>query len=445
MSKMKYSGVEWIGEIPKNWELKRIKYNLKQPITDGPHETPSFIDNGVPFLSVDCIQNNKLIMSNRYISYEDAKIYDKKCKPQYGDILMGKAASIGKIAIVDTNEYFQIWSPLALIRTDNSKLNNKFLKYYLESNCGQEYIEKYATKNTQKNIAMEDIEKIKIVIPNIKEQKLIADFLDKKVSNLDNILLDLNKQIEILDRYKKSMITETVTKGLNKNVEYKETNIDWIGCIPKHWEIKRLRYLFNDIKVGPFGSSLSGDDIKNKGDYWVYNQRNVLDNNFFTNDTFIDNQKFKELKSFEVKKGDLLLTTRGTIGKVAIVPEKFTKGVIHPCLIRFTIKEDLLSPKLLKMIFNDSYIVQERLNYKSNSTTIEVIYSYNLKDIYVPIIPKQEQNEIIKYLDKKCEQIDKIIEEKQKQIEKIEEYKKSVIYEYVTGKKRVEGAEELYG
>ena len=84
---------------------------------------------------------------------------------------MGKAASIGKIAIVDTNEYFQIWSPLALIRTDNSKLNNKFLKYYLESNCGQEYIEKYATKNTQKNIAMEDIEKIKIVIPNIKEQK----------------------------------------------------------------------------------------------------------------------------------------------------------------------------------------------------------------------------------------------------------------------------------
>lgn len=445
MSKMKYSGVEWIGDIPNEWNLKRIKYNLLQPITDGPHETPVFIDNGIPFLSVDSIQNNKLLLGNRYISIEDAKTYDKKCKPQYGDILMGKAASIGKIAIVDIKEYFQIWSPLALIRPDNDKLFNKFLMYYLESSSGQEYIENFSTKNTQKNIAMEDIEKIKIIIPNVLEQKLISSFLDQKVNELDKVINDLNMQIEILDNYKSTMIYETVTKGLNKGTEYKKTNTKWIDKIPKNWSIKRFRYLLKEIKVGPFGSSLSGDDIKTFGDYWVYNQRTVLDNNFSSNDTFIDKEKFNELKNFQVKTGDLLLTTRGTIGKLAIVPENCKKGILHPCLIRFTVDEQLMNPKLLQLIFNNTSMIQEQLNCKSNSTTIDVIYSYNLKDIYVPIIPLDEQQEIVKYLDKKCEQIDKIIEDKQKQIEKIEEYKKSVIYEYVTGKKRVEGAEELYG
>ena len=165
---MKYSGVKWIGDIPNNWTLKKIKYCLLQSITDGPHETPVFQNEGIPFLSVDGIQNNKLVFGDSYISEEDANRYDKKCKPQYGDILMGKAASIGKIAIVDTHNRFQIWSPLALIRTNESELYNKFLNFYLESSCGQEFINNYATKNTQMNIAMEDIEKIKIVIPPLK-------------------------------------------------------------------------------------------------------------------------------------------------------------------------------------------------------------------------------------------------------------------------------------
>lgn len=443
MSKMKYSGIEWIGDIPENWNLKKIKYiyNIQTGFTpDTTRDDYYSLEKQNVWVSIadltSCegkyINDSNNYISNLYIREKHPKIVKKDSLLYSFKLSVGKTAFAGKDLY--TNEAIAAFG-------NNNNIRLNYLNY-------ASFLIEYNSNKNIYNALILNQELIKnsiTIIPPLNEQKLIADFLDEKVSNLDNILLNLNKQIEILDRYKKSMITETVTKGLNKNVEYKETNIDWIGCIPKHWKIKRLRYLFNDIKVGPFGSSLSGDDIKNKGDYWVYNQRNVLDNNFFTNDTFIDNQKFKELKSFEVKKGDLLLTTRGTIGKVAIVPEKFTKGVIHPCLIRFTIKEDLLSPKLLKMIFNDSYIVQEQLNYKSNSTTIEVIYSYNLKDIYVPIIPKQEQNEIIKYLDKKCEQIDKIIEEKQKQIEKIEEYKKSVIYEYVTGKKRVEGAEELYG
>ena len=117
MLEYKDSGIEWIGKIPKDWEVSKIKYITKNPITDGPHETPEFLDSGVPFYSVDSIVNNKIIYyPSRYISAEDANRFDKKVKPTLNDILVGKAASTGKIAIVDEDIRFQIWSPLALIR-----------------------------------------------------------------------------------------------------------------------------------------------------------------------------------------------------------------------------------------------------------------------------------------------------------------------------------------
>ena len=212
----------------------------------------------------------------------------------------------------------------------------------------------------------------------------------------------------------------------------KYSGVEWIGDIPEFWETKRLRYLLTEIKVGPFGSALSGDDIKTSGIYWVYNQRCVLDENFVTNDTFVDENKFNELKTFEVKKNDILLTTRGTIGKVAIVPNEFPKGIIHPCLIRFKINEKLINTKLLKLIFNCSDLIQKQLNYKSNSTTIEVIYSYNLKDIFLPIIPQQEQKLITNFLYEKTLVLDDILFDLNREIEILNNYKRGLITEKVT-------------
>ena len=128
---MKPSGIERIGDIPHDWEISKIKYNVLIPVTDGPHETPVFVEEGIPFYSVDGIQNDHLVYEPcRYISYADANRYDAKVKPTYGDILMGKAASVGKIAIIDQHVRLQVWSPLAIIRTDEEKVHNQYLRYY---------------------------------------------------------------------------------------------------------------------------------------------------------------------------------------------------------------------------------------------------------------------------------------------------------------------------
>lgn len=435
--KMKDSGIKWIGKIPADWEIKRLKYCVRKKITDGPHETPIFVDDGVIFLSVDSIQDGKIVFENtRFISYEDAKRYDKKCKLEENDVLIGKAASTGKIAIVDKNVYFQVWSPLAIVKTQNEILNSNFLRYYLLSPSGQENIDNFCTMNTQKNIAMEDIERLSIVIPTLQEQFKIAEFLDKKCAEIDEIISKTEKQIKTLEQYKKSLITETVTKGLDPNVKMKDSGYDWIGEIPTHWEVKKLKYVLKNIKVGPFGSSLSNADFQNEG-YWVYNQRTVLDENYISNDTFIDDQKFKEMKGFKVSTGDLLITTRGTIGKVSIVPQTFNPGIIHPCIIKFKCQEDIILPEFIKIIFNYSTLLFDQLNKYNNATTIDVIYSYTLKDVIVPIIPMEEQVKILNFLNEKIFSIDEILNKQKESLETLKKYKLSLIYEYVTGKNRV--------
>lgn len=435
--KIKDSGIKWIGNIPGNWNIKRLKYCVRKKITDGPHETPVFVDDGVIFLSVDSIQDGKIVFENtRFISCEDAKRYDKKCKLEKNDVLIGKAASTGKIAIVDKDVYFQVWSPLAIVKTHNKILDSNFLRYYLLSPAGQENIDNFCTMNTQKNIAMEDIERLSIVIPTLQEQLKVAGFLDKKCADIDEIISKTEKQIQTLEQYKKSLVTETITKGLNSSIEMKYSGYEWIGDIPKHWEAKKLKYILKEIKVGPFGSALSNTDFKAEG-YWVYNQRTVLDENYQTNDTFIDEQKYKEMIGFKVKSGDLLITTRGTIGKVSIVPNEFYQGIIHPCIIRFQCDETKILPELVKIIFNWSTLLSDQLNKFSNATTIEVIYSYTLKDVIIPIIPLDEQRKILEFLKLKLNKTDELINKQKESLETLKKYKQSLIYEYVTGKKRV--------
>ncbi|MGN0457777.1 MAG: restriction endonuclease subunit S [Eubacterium sp.] len=215
----------------------------------------------------------------------------------------------------------------------------------------------------------------------------------------------------------------------------KDSGIAWIGEIPEHWNIKKLKYLLKsncvNMRVGPFGSALSGDDFKDEG-YWVYNQRCVLDKNFETNDTFVDEYKYKELNAFTVDTGDMLITTRGTIGKVAIVPENCPIGILHPCIIKFVLNQDLINNELVELIFNNSNMIMDQIMRKSNATTIDVIYSYTLKDLLLPVIPMNEQKEIIDFLDKKCAKIDNILADLNKQVEILNAYKKSLITETVT-------------
>lgn len=426
--------------IPNSWKICKVKniYNLSTGFTPDTSRD-DYYDNDTGNVWVSIADMNDKFIDNSITKISDKYISEKHpVKVTKGSLLYSFKLSVGKTSFANIDLFTN--EAIASFKA-NKNICLPFL-YYSSS-----LIEENSNINIYgaKLLNQELIKNALIVNPPLKEQKLIADFLDEKITKIDESINEITKQIEMLNNYKKAIVTKTITKGLNANISLKESGNKWIGKIPYNWKVKRLRYLLDEIKVGPFGSSLSGDDIKPSGDYWIYNQRNVLDNNFETTNSYVDYAKFKELKNFTVKENDVLLTTRGTIGRVSIVPKNCEKGILHPCLIRMVFNKKLINNKIIKYIFNESNIVMDQLMYKSNSTTIEVIYSYNLKDIYIPLMPLLEQEKIIEYLDNKCNSIDKIIKNKEAQLENLNKYKKSVIYEYVTGKKRVEGAEELYG
>ena len=439
MTRMKESGIDWIGQIPQEWEVIKFKYlgDVKQGLTYSPSDIVDK-DEGILVLRSGNIQNGVLDFTNNV--YVKTKVAESIVLRK-NDILItarnGSSALIGKNAIIDTDIKATFGAFMMVFRT-NKSLIAKFAFYLM--NISFNFYRTFFTTSTVNQLTAAIFNGIEVPLPSISEQQKIADFLDKKTAQLDKVKSLLEEQIQKLKDYRASLIYETVTKGLDKTVPMKDSGINWIGQVPQGWGVSKLKFILekgsNSIKVGPFGSSLSGDAIRSSGK-WVYNQRNVLDNNFTETDFYISEAKCKELKNFSVSSGDILLTTRGTIGRVAIVPKKYCEGIIHPCLMKFKVDSKIVLPELIKYLFNDIPLVREQLNFLSNSTTIDVIYSYNLKNIIIPTIPIAKQYSILEVLDRQTSDVDSLIKIKQKQIENINKQRQTLIYDYVTGKRRV--------
>lgn len=210
---MKDSGIEWIGEIPEHWKVQHLKNTVSIKITDGPHETPDFIDHGIPFISAEAIQNGGINFEAKrgYISEETDKVYSKKCKPQKDDIFIVKSGSTtGKIGYVSREINFNIWSPLALVRV--SKLNHpRYLFYFLSSIYFQQQVQTYWSLGTQPNIGMKVLENLFILNPTFQDQQAIATYLDTKTTQIDQIIQTVNTQVEKLQELRKTLINDVVT------------------------------------------------------------------------------------------------------------------------------------------------------------------------------------------------------------------------------------------
>ena len=427
----KDSGIQWVGEIPSHWEIVKLRY------------TGTF-ENGLTYSTGDIVEDDGILVlrssniQNEHITFDDCVYVNsvpKELMVSKGDIIIcsrnGSAALIGKCAIIEDDVKASFGAFMMRYRAN---INNKFA-FYLFLSAVANYRGLFST-STINQLTMSIINQMQVALPSDTEQKNIAAYLDRKVSQIDATIAEKEQMLEDIKAYRSAIISEAVTKGLDKNVEMKDSGIEWIGIIPKTWKIVRIKHILDyktdSLRVGPFGSSLSGNDFKTEG-YWVYNQRVVLDNNFNSNDTFVSQEKYKELSSFKVFAGDILLTTRGTIGKVAIVPNTFHEGVLHPCLIRFRVDDSIVNKDFLAYYFNDTNLILDQVKYNSNSTTIDVIYSYTLKELIVSLPPLDVQNDIVAHLNYRVQKIDEMLKEASQSVENLKSYKSTLITEAVTG------------
>ena len=422
---MKDSGIGWIGEIPRDWERTKLLNCLRCPISDGPHETPNLVENGIPFISVDSLNSTEFIdlsVVRKFISDEDYSIYNAKTNLEQGDILFSKSATIGKTAIVG-DEKFMVWSPLAVIKRKPESVGNKFLYYILNTYEMIKYVSLLGGYNTQINVGMRSLEKAVIPVPPLPTQQRIADYLDSKCAEIDASIEKTKATIEEYKRLKQSVITVAVTKGLNADVEMKDSGIEWIGEIPKHWDMVRLQRLFEIYDERNFDedaillSLYTAIGVK---------PRSELEEKGNKASTVINYKK--------VKKGDLIVNK--LLAWMGAVAYSDYDGVTSP-------DYDVYREKKNANVFRNYYNLYFRhTNFKDDCYKyghgIMLMrwrtYPYELLRILVANPPIKEQEAIAEYLDQKCAEIDTLIAKKQTIITELENYKKSLIYECVTGK-----------
>ena len=323
----------------------------------------------------------------------------------------------------------------------NKEVNLLFKKYLCNNYPVLNYFSKNSKGTTRQILGREDFKNAKVVIPPKSEQTSIANFLDRKTSEIDDIIADKKRLLELYEEEKTAIINQAVTKGLDPNAPMKDSGIEWLGEIPEHWEVKKIKHLLKKkkgaLKTGPFGSQLKNSDLDSSGEFKVYTQRNILDNDFIVGDDKINEVKFQTLKEFLIEEGDILFTSRGTIGVCNVFPADSEPGILHPCLIRIQIDRNRLNQDWIINYVNNSSLFIDNVKYESNATTIEVIYGGTLKETALPVPPIQEQQSIVHHIESECSKIDFKKARTEELIELLTEYRTALISEAVTGKIKV--------
>ena len=425
----------WEEENGHTFKKKKLKYIVSTPITDGPHETPELLDEGIPFLSAESVKNGILDFNYKrgYISLSDHKLFCKKVRPQKNDIFIVKSgATTGNCGIVTTDKEFSIWSPLALIRCDNISVLQKFIYYYSLCYSFTHQVEQSWSYGTQQNIGMGVLGNLYVTLPSSNEQQSIVDYLDKECAQIDSIAADLEKQIALLQQYKKSLITETVTKGLDKSVPMKDSGVEWIGKIPEHWDVEPIKYRVT-FHNGDRGENYpTKSELQSEGIPFINAGHLEGDGLNMDNMDYISEEKYRIMGGVKLRAGDILYCLRGSVGKNAIVD--MNQGTVASSLV--AIRSVRILAEYLYYCLN-SHIEEVQRYLWDNGTAQPNLSADNLGKYKFCIPPVEEQKAIVKYLNNICSQIDNLVIGKKKQLSTIQQHKKSLIYEYVTGKKRV--------
>ena len=423
MRAMKNSGVEWIGEIPAGWKVTTIKkeYSFQTGWTPDTKKNSYFEGENI-WVNISDLKGREVSESQRHISDEAVQISSMDVSPK-GSLMYAFKLSVGAVAFCGCDLYTN--EAIATFLPGNNSL--KYLYYvapiFIEHNANENI---YGAKILNQQL----IRNAKIVLPSIGEQHHIADYLDDKCSKIDAIIEKQQTVIEKLKEYKLSVITEAVTKGLNPDVEMKDTGIDWIGEMPQKWNlttVSRIATVVRGASPRPAGDPkyFNGQDVP-----WitVAEVTNGEGKYIYLTDTFLTNEGAKHSRIVDA--GTLLLSNSGaTLG----VP-KVTKitGCINDGSVAF-LDLKIEQMYLLYIFKSRTFELRKQMagyGQPNLNTTI-------VKNIYIPLPSELEQQKICMYLDEKCSGIDKTIEVKQALIEKLIEYKKSLIYEVVTGKKEV--------
>lgn len=415
MREMKDSGIEWIADIPEHWSVSKIGglYSLRvTKVSDRDYPPLSVTNKGIlPQLETAAKTN----------AHDDRKLV---CKGDFA--INSRSDRRGSCGI---SSYTGSVSLINTILRPMTEMHPQYYNWLFHTiQFGDEFYKwGHGIVDDLWTTGWQDMKKISIPTPPITEQAVISDFLDEQCAEIDSLISDIQSQIEALEEYKRSVITEAVTKGLDPDVEMRDSGVQWIGTIPKHWTVDNPKWHFVQRKDR---ATKGLTQLTASQKYGVVTQEEYME---------ITGAKVVTVeKDFDILKlvcpGDFIIHMRSFQGGLEY-SEKY--GSISSAYVMLIPQKTILEPRFYKWFFKSPVYI-DALSSTSNLIRDGQAMRYaNFIQLPIPLMPKEEQQQIADYLDMKCAEIDSIIAEKKQQIETIEEYKKSLIFEYVTGKKEV--------
>ena len=440
----KDSGIEWIGQIPSHWELlplKNICKSEKYSIKTGPFGSQlkgeDLKEEGeIRVYNQKNVITQDFTNSEFYISQKKAQELDSFTTLP-NDILITSRGTIGKATILNPNYIMGILHPcLIALRIDERKANLTWVcRWINDSESFKKEIESKSNATTIDVIYTDTIKNIKIIVPPLSEQKEIADYLDKKCGEIDAAVVKVDKELELLDELKQSEISKAVTKGLNPDVSFKPSGIDWIGEIPSHWKISRLKN-YVDIfgRIGFRG--YTNEDLVNEGEGAItLSPSNIIDGKInYSKCSYLSWNKYYESPEIMINEGDVIFVKTASVGKSALISHLPMETTLNPQIVVF--KNIKIINKFLDYILKTPLIIHQ-VNLSVGGSTILTITQDSIGNYKLPIPPISEQKEIADYLDRKCGEIDSLKEKLKQKKEKLQELRQSLISEVVTGKRKV--------
>lgn len=419
MREMKNSGIEWMGEIPNNWEIENLQWNMTEIVEkNSPIKMTSVLsltkDKGVIPYEEKGNQGNK------------AKENLEEYKIAYKDTIVANSMNI-LIGSVGISQYNGCVSPVYYVFKNKEKSDLRFLNYIFMTEQFQQQLRRYANGilEIRLRVSSENLMKQKIMCPSLEEQIMIANYLDSKIEKINSIIQETGETIEKYKEYKQSVITQAVTKGLNSDSEMIDSGFEFIGKIPKHWNISKIKNILEWKSVKNYPNEVV---LSLYREYGVIPKDSRDDNHNVTSED-TSSYKLVDVGDFVINK---MKAWQGSMGVSQY------RGIISPAYHICKFRNDNINKKYFHYLLRNKAYTPEFRRLSAGIREGQWDLSFDdFKNIPYVIPPIKEQEEIVSFLDKKCIEIETLIEEKQSLIKQLEDYKKSLIYECVTGKREI--------
>lgn len=434
MRKMKDSRVAWLGEIPENWKVvppKALFRLRKEKAAPGARQLTASQQHGIIY------QDDYMALTgSRVVTVE--KDFSILKRVEKGDFVISMRSFQGGLEYSEnagsiSSAYVMLIPNLEYIVPEFYKWLFKSPTYITALQCTSNLI------RDGQALRYNNFIQVPLCIIPKDDQKKIASTLGEKCQQIDDLISNVQAQIEKLKAYKQSLITEVVTKGLDPNVPMRDSGVEWIGKIPKHYDVIRMRYLINNYKAGPFGSALITDQLQSDGDILCYTPEHIANQSTESNkNLYLPENRRKEMSQFFVSVGDIIFPIVGSLGRAMVITSDMPAGIINQRLAKFSIDAKKMDINYFMWLFAKSSFFHPFIDLFQRGSIIVNLTKAIIYDMPMIVPPTLEEQKIIaSYLDTKCAEIDQLIAVKHSKIEKLEQYKRSLIYEYVTGKKEI--------